>query len=279
VRRAPDQFGHEQSRWTLAALLDTCAWLTVETEGGLCRLLARLDIHYKRARSYIHSPDPLYEAKRAYIAACLEQARQDPERWVLLYQDEFTFYRQPSVARDYEASGSPQPLARWSVHSNSWCRGIGAVNALTGQLTYQQHSKIGLRQLIRFHEALHQTYPQAEVIYLVQDNWPLHFHPDTLAPLAPPIWPFPLRLPPDWPTTPRPSLARTNWPIQCLFLPTYASWLNPIEKLWRWVRQAILHLHRLSDDWPALKQRVLDFMAQFVLGSTDLLRYIGLLLD
>lgn len=279
MRRAPEQFGHKQSRWTLVAIRKSCPWLRVETESGLWKLLSRLGIRYKRGRSYIHSPDPLYDDKVAFIETCLAQTRQDPERFVLLYADEFTFYRQPSLAQDYEARGHAQPLARWSFHSNAWCRGIGAVNALTGQLTYQQHAKLGLRQLAQFHDAIQQAYPDAETIYLVQDNWPLHYHPDVLAPLAPQVWPFPLRLPPDWPDAPRASIARNHWPIQCLFLPTYASWLNPIEKLWRWLRQTVLHLHRLSEDWPALKQEVLDFMAQFALGSTDLLRYIGLLLD
>ena len=53
--------------------------------------------------------------------------------------------------------------------------------------------------------------------------------------------------------------------------------LIPIEKLWRWVRQQVLHLHRLSDDWERLKQQVLDFIAQFHLGSLPLLHYVGLL--
>jgi hypothetical protein len=68
-----------------------------------------------------------------------------------------------------------------------------------------------------------------------------------------------------------------NLPIQLLFLPTYASWLNPIEKLWRWLRQQVIHLHGFSDDWPALKARVADFLNQFRNGSTELLRYVGLL--
>ncbi|MGQ9628202.1 MAG: transposase [Anaerolineae bacterium] len=41
-----------------------------------------------------------------------------------------------------------------------------------------------------------------------------------------------------------------------LCLPTYASWFNPIEKLWRWLKQDVLHLHRLNEDWQALIQRV-----------------------
>jgi hypothetical protein len=42
-------------------------------------------------------------------------------------------------------------------------------------------------------------------------------------------------------------------PIQMIVLPTYDSQLNPIEKLCRWVRHDALHLHRLSEDWQALK--------------------------
>jgi transposase len=37
--------------------------------------------------------------------------------------------------------------------------------------------------------------------------------------------------------------------IKPVWLPTYAPWLNPIEKLWRWVRQDILKMHRWVEDW------------------------------
>ncbi|MBE2197018.1 MAG: transposase, partial [Anaerolinea sp.] len=36
--------------------------------------------------------------------------------------------------------------------------------------------------------------------------------------------------------------------IAPLFLPTYASWLNPIEKLWRWLRADVLYNHDLAHD-------------------------------
>jgi len=53
--------------------------------------------------------------------------------------------------------------------------------------------------------------------------------------------------------------------------------LNPVEKLWRWLKQNVLHLHRLSGDWPALRQHVADALDQFKDGSPYLLRYVGLL--
>ena len=62
-----------------------------------------------------------------------------------------------------------------------------------------------------------------------------------------------------------------------LELPTYASWLNPIEKLWRWLQQDVLHLHRLCDDWQALKLAFANFLDGLTDGSLELLRYVGLL--
>ena len=64
-----------------------------------------------------------------------------------------------------------------------------------------------------------------------------------------------------------------------LFLPTYASWLNPIEKLWRWLKQDVLYLHSLAKDLEELRQQVRDFLDNFSTGSDSLLQYVGLLLD
>ncbi|MGQ9628589.1 MAG: transposase [Anaerolineae bacterium] len=70
---------------------------------------------------------------------------------------------------------------------------------------------------------------------------------------------------------------KANLSIRLLCLPTYASWLNPIEKFWRWLKQDVLHLHRLGEDWQALRQRVAEFLDQFRSGSLYLLKYVSLL--
>jgi hypothetical protein len=64
--------------------------------------------------------------------------------------------------------------------------------------------------------------------------------------------------------------------LQVITLPTYATWLNPIEKLWRKFRQEVDYLHLLADDWQRLRERVQAFFDQFAHGSVDLLRYVGL---
>lgn len=242
-------------------------------------MLKRLAIVYKRGRFYLHSPDPDYEAKCAYLQTGYEQVKAEPDRFVLLYLDEFTYYRQPTLASAYEVRGDPQPLARLSHRSNVRWRGIGALNAFTGQVHYRQAEKITPALQRDFYDQIRHAYPAAETIFVAQDNWPNHAHPAVLAPLEPqqtPFWPNTF---PNWSTVERTSHPPNAWPIQLRFLPTYAPWTNPIEKLWHWLKRQVLHLHRLSDDWPALKQRVLDFMAQFSAGSCELLRYVGLLPD
>ncbi len=285
VGREPSQFGKPTSRWSLSYIADVCKWLQVNTLSGLSKLLKRLGISYKRGRSYVYSPDPNYQQKMDLIAQCLLKAWYAPEKYVLLYQDEFTIYRQPTIARDYEEMGKSQPLARRSYKPDTEFRGIGALNAVTGQVTYHQASKADIRQLIVFYDMIVEDYPHLETIYMVQDNWPVHYHPDLLIHLQPQHFPFPIHVPGNWPKEPslkakRESQKRSEkhekLPIRILQLPTYAPWANPIEKLWRWVRQSILHLHRLSDDWQTLKERVMDFIQSFKNGSDELLRYVGL---
>jgi len=287
VRRSPTTFGKPRSRWSLSLIADVCKWLKVNTPSGLSKLLKRLRISYKRGRSYVHSPDPNYQQKMDLIAQCLLKAWYAPERYALLYQDEFTIYRQPTLARDYEQMGEFQPLARRSYKSDTEFRGMGALNAITGQVTYQQAYKTSVRQLTKFYDAIAADYPEAGTIYMVQDNWPVHYHPDLLIHLQPQDFQFPIHKPKNWPDEPSPKAKRDaekrkaksviKLPIKILQLPTYASWANPIEKLWRWVRQTVLHLHRLSDQWQALKQSVRDFIHSFRRGSNELLRYVGLL--
>jgi hypothetical protein len=262
----------------LESIAQACPWLRVTTAGGLSQVLNRLGIRYKRARSYIHSPDEHYDDKLSVIHLCLLRAWYEPERYVFLYQDEFTYYRQPTLARAYEFKGPTQPLAHRSYRSNTHFRVTAVMNAITGRVTYRQRSKITLQQLSGFYADVRTEYPDAEEIYVAQDNWPVHFHPDVLARLQPQnCFPEPPKVPSNWPTEPKPKAIRDNLPIRLLPLPTYASWLNPIEKLWRWLKQDILHLHRMSDDWQTLKQAVASFLDRFRNGSPELLRYAGLL--
>lgn len=276
VRRDPQQYGLDRQRWTLDLLRKTLDWPQLHTTGGLSSLLRRLGISYKRGRMHVHSPDPDYVGKLSDIRAYVHESKADPERVVLLFQDECTYYRQPTLAQAYECSGHEQPLAEMSHQSNNSWRIAATIDIWTGRVIYTQKQQLRLRHFIQFLCQVRAAYPAAETIYMVLDNWPVHFHPDVLAALEPQRFRWPLHVARGWPTEPSGLTKPYNLPIQFLPLPTYASWANPIEKLWRKLKQEVIHLHRLADDWPALRQRVATFLDQYAQGSHDLLKYVGL---
>lgn len=267
-------------RWTLVNLQLACPWLRSLSLGGAHRLLERLEVVWKRGRASVRSPDPQYEAKLAYLGQLRQQTAAEPERFILAYLDEVTLERQPTVAAAFFPRGHDQPRARRSHAADTLTRVVASLTHGTGRVVFRRASKIRLETLVQFYVDLRAAYPAAERIYVVQDNWPVHTHPDVLVALEPQTSPFPFYRPGNWPTTPSPAALR-NWrqlqlPIQIVPLPTYASWCNPIEKLWRKLRQQVTHLHPWADDLPRLRAEIDQFLGYFAGGSAALLDYVGL---
>jgi transposase len=280
VHRDPRCFGHDRTRWTLDLLGATCDWLADYSRSGIGRVLAELDIVLCRARDHVHSPDPEYAAKRAAIDACVALARASDGQVTTLFLDEVTLHRQPTLASAYAARGPTQPLAERSRRSDTLTRVVATLDAADGRVRMARRSHITVATLVAFYQTLVAAYPEAERLYVVQDNWPVHAHPDLLVALAPQESPFAFPRPANWPDAPSAAATR-RWrtlqlPIQLVPLPTYASWLNPIEKLWRWLRQDVGHLHRWADDLPAFRAAIDAFLHRFAHGSPALLRYTGL---
>ena len=240
--------GPAPSRWTLRTLRVSVEWLTGYTLSGVWRVLQAcgLGVHASCARLF--SPDLDYRCKVRRLHRCLRDAARHPDTVVALFLDEFGYHRWPEVAPTW---GLEAAVAQRAGNNQQW-RTIGTLNAVTGQVHYLDGYIVGRQQVIQFYRQLDYAYPTEERLYVIQDNWNIHTHPDVLTALDR----YP-RLKPVW-------------------LPTYAPWLNPIEKLWRWLRQDVLKMHRWVEDWPQVKQRVHDFLDQFAQGSPDLLRYVGL---
>jgi transposase len=278
IGQDPGLVNPQQTRWTLRSLGQVVPWLRDVCVSGVHQILSRLGISYKRARDYVRSPDVDYAEKLSRIQQVLATARETPETCVVVYQDEFSFTLQPTVAKDWTETGTKHPLARQSHRSQETCYGIGALNPHTGDVVYQQVKSCTVVALHTFYTQICDRYPNAERIYLIQDNRAIHFHANLIAALMPQEVVFDKPTPPNWTGKPSKQIgALAKLPIEIVQLPTYAAWTNPIEKLWRWARQAVIHLHRLSNDWTALQDNVIAFMEQFKGGSQDLLRYVGLL--
>ncbi len=273
---------------------------------GVWGLLKRMGLGRKRARLHIHSPDLEYKDKHerignlqaiigAQIAACPHSfnlittpavplvpelpttALPIMATDVLLYLDEMSYTRQPEVASIYAPQGRVQPCAELCTQGERTWRILAVLNGHTGAVSYTQRQHITVATLRTFYDQIAQQYTQARHIYVVVDNWPVHYHPDVLVNLIAQPYAQAFKLPRNWPTAPSRARPQRLSPLIIVPLPTYASWLNPIEKLWRKLRQELLHNHNKANAWPLLRQQVDAFLAQYAVGSQTLLRYTGLL--
>jgi hypothetical protein len=186
------------------------------------------------------------------VDEALNLARRQPDRYVVVYQDEATFYRQPSQGWLWAACGRHQPRMRYSHRSNTRMRVVGYLDGVTGAVRSQDMDSVTADRLARSVEQLSGWYPRAEQIYLVWDNWPVHSHPSVE------------------------KAVQAQSRVHLLPLPTYAPWLNPIEKLWRWTRQRVAHAHPWCDDFREFRRQVQAELDALTHGSPDLSEYIGL---
>jgi transposase len=229
AEKSPRAFGINRSRWTLRLLAQTVPSLHGFSDGGVLRALKRYGFAYKRGQPWLCSPDPEYAKKGQVIMAAIEHADRCPGSVVVLFQDEASFYRQPSQGWLWAWAGRRQPKLPWSHRKNTLVRLAGCLNAHTGETHYHQAPKISVPELLRSYRKILKEYPHALMTYLIQDNWPVHDHPDVQQFLA------------------------DNPRLVVLRLPTYAPRLNPIEKVWRWIRQTLCHAHPFCDDFREFK--------------------------
>lgn len=247
----------------------------VKTKSGLWQVLKNLGISYQRARAYVHSPDPNYEEKLAYIQQIL--ASYKASQIEVLFADQFTYYNHPGISRAF-AQRTDQPKSRMAIGGTRQRRVAGCMNAFTAQVTFIQRQKTTIPALVQLYQDVCLAYPKAETIYIIMDNWPVHYHPDILEAFVPQTNPFEFKLPERWQhLKPSGKYAHLNLPIQVVSLPTYASWLNPIEKLWKWLKKELIHQHEFAHLFKELFPKVDQFLQQFDHPSTELLSFCGLL--
>ncbi len=225
----PRAAGLDRTRWWLGGIRQAIGWLSERCLATISRLLRRWDLHYRRGRRAVHSPDADYAAQVARLAQITWYSSQAPAHIVRLYQDEVTYYRRATIGYDYVHSGCPQARQGWG--SNTMRRIAGCLDPATGRLHAWQRAHFDHETLQHFYEAVEAAYPQAQQIFLIQDNWPVHRQRELVQALR-------------------------GSKLTLVFLPTYAPWLNPIEKVWRKLYAEVLHLHRWVEQWEELQAAV-----------------------
>ncbi len=254
VHRSPTLYGLDRHTWTLADIGRTIPWMRQVTVPAVCKLLKRLQVVYKRGRAHVHSPDLAYNQKMAAIATAREEARQTPHEVVFLYEDEFTAYLRPLVGSSYRSKSERGQKATGATAEK--VRLAACVDAMSGRVDRLRRGSYPLKEMYRYFYYVQKQYPQAKVIYMALDNWPVHFHAYIQEHLAKMKSPNRLRF---------------------LSLPTYAPWTNPAEKYWLKLSREWLRFHPYAGDKKTFIRELDGWLSRHCDESPELLHEVGLL--
>lgn len=150
------------------------------------------------------------------------------------------------------AWGRKQPKMNYAHKSNTVMRVMGVVNAVSGIVYCEDAGKASAKRLGRFFGSVLSLYRDAKKIYLIWDNWPVHYHEEVMKVLN---------------SYPR---------VEIVGLPTYSPWLNPMEKVWKMTRHELSHAHPWSDDFREFKKQVRGKFLELSNRPEEVLKYVGL---
>ena len=173
VSETPRQFGRRRPTWTLELLVlvlreRTRARLSRAT---MCRLLRRLKIRLGRPKPFVQCPWP--EQRRDLrirrLRYLLLHARPG-DVWV--FEDEVDIHLNPKIGPDYMLPGIQKTVLTPGVNEKRYI--AGALNALTGRLTWVEGTSKDSELFTRLVFQLGWDYPEAKRIHLILDNYGIH---------------------------------------------------------------------------------------------------------
>lgn len=153
---------------------------------------------------------------------------------MLLYADEASLSNTASVSYQWSPKGK-QPLIQQIQRKKERVTLFGAVQPQTGKVITHIAPKGNTRTFFAFLCKLCKAFTKQK-IYLVLDNVRFH-HAKRLKPI----------------------LQRFQHRIEFIFLPPYSPDLNPVERIWWWMRKKIAHNRFLN----TLEQRIIAFQQLF----------------
>ena len=216
------------------------------------RALHRLDFRVLRPVLSINSPDEQYETKAAHLKECQQLARDG--KMILLYEDEIDLNLLPGIIRCWSRRGSQRKILTPGQNVKRY--GFGAVNFMTGRLTYhvgEHKNSDGFMAL--FEQIVAQYCPgdtySGPKIGLVVDNYIIHRSKKTQA-----------------------ILDKYADRIEIVPLPTYSPKLNIIELLWKYLRRKVTHNH-LFVSIEKLLDAALEFLKSLNEKPAEVLSVIG----
>jgi putative transposase len=216
ILQGPEACGFDTGRWT-AAVVQTLIFRRFGVEYAvkyIPQLLASLHLSCKRVEAFSFREDP--EAQRLWkverFPALVRQAQR--EGAAILFEDESTFRMWSRTSYSWGETG--KPLRCPVFMNNVYQKVFGAIDLATGRFLYRRGSSLKGEQFVAFLKHLLTRYTCK--VYLVVDNGSSHKGAAVRA-----------------------FLELNAHRIELVRLPTYSPGLNPIEKVWKQIKQDKLH--------------------------------------
>lgn len=131
---------------------------------------------------------------------------------MLLFLDECDVHLQPLIGDNWQMRGTQNRIEDARQNRKAYC--FGAIDFSTGRVSCLVKDRKRSCEFVAFLEALRCKY--GEGIHLVLDNYSIHYSRRV-----------------------RDYLEGRPGVFEFHFLPTYSPWLNPMETVWREMKQAV----------------------------------------
>lgn len=210
----PNSLGYLATFWTVALLVTQLANQGWQISGStIRRTLHALDYRWRRPRLAVTRRDPAGSAKMAVISRAIDQVQPDDHFFSL---DESEFKMLPVLRAMWSKIAHtvriPTPLYNASV----WA--FGAVDIFNGHWLSALYNKHNSANFIDFLDIIVQACPTGH-IWIVVDHAPTHTAKKVIT----------------W--------LQAHPQVTLLFLPKYASHLNPIERIWGMMKDKVVANH------------------------------------
>jgi transposase len=220
VRDTPQNYGWPRPTWTRELLVTTLRQRTgVRVHvATMSRALALIRARRARPRPTVGCPWSARRKNRR-LRAIRDVLATLPRRHVAVYADEVDVHLNPKIGLDWMGYGQQKEVL--TPGQNEKCYLAGALDAVTGQLTWVDSERKNSLLFIALLQRLLAVYADAPVIHVILDNY--RIHTSQIAQRA---------------------LAAFDGRIVLHFLPPYCPNENRIERLWQDLHAAVTRNHR-----------------------------------
>lgn len=220
VRQTPQDFGRPRPTWTrelLVAVLQETTGVRIHA-ATMSRALALIRARRGRPRPTVGCPwsAPRKNRRLGMLRRLLARL---PRGHVAVYADEVDIHLNPKIGLDWMGYGQQKEVLTPGQNEKRYL--AGALNAVSGQLTWVGAERKNSLLFISLLQRLTLAYPDAAVIHIILDNYRIHSSQIT-----------------------RRALASFGGRIRLHFLAPYCPNDNKIERFWQDLHAAVTRNHR-----------------------------------